>query len=45
MKTLINFVTHSLGDNIAFSIYGDAYQKKYGGQVYIKTKFYMISSL
>lgn len=42
MKTLINFVTHSLGDNIAFSIYGDAYQKKYGGQVYIKTKWYFL---
>ena len=42
MKTLINFVTHSLGDNIAFSIYGDAYQKKYGGQVYVKTKWYFI---
>jgi len=39
MKTLINFVTHSLGDNIAFSIYGDAYQKKYGGTVYVKTKW------
>jgi autotransporter strand-loop-strand O-heptosyltransferase len=42
MKTLINFVTHSLGDNIAFSIYGDAYQKKYGGQVYIKTKWHFL---
>jgi len=42
MKTLINFVTHSLGDNIAFSIYGDAYQKKYGGQVYVKTKWHLI---
>jgi autotransporter strand-loop-strand O-heptosyltransferase len=42
MKTLINFVTHSLGDNIAFSIYGDAYQKKYGGQVYVKTKWYFL---
>lgn len=39
MKTLINFITHSLGDNIAFSIYADAYQKKYGGQVYVKTKW------
>jgi len=37
MKTLINFITKSLGDNIAFSIYADAYQKKYGGQVYVKT--------
>lgn len=42
MKTLINFVTHSLGDNIAFSIYGDAYQKKYGGRVYIKTKWHFL---
>ena len=42
MKTLINFVTHSLGDNIAFSVYGDAYQKKYGGQVYVKTKWYFL---
>jgi autotransporter strand-loop-strand O-heptosyltransferase len=37
MKTLINFVTQSMGDNIAFSIYADIYQKKYGGQVYVKT--------
>jgi autotransporter strand-loop-strand O-heptosyltransferase len=42
MKTLINFITHSLGDNIAFSIYADAYQKKYGGQVYVKTKWHFL---
>jgi autotransporter strand-loop-strand O-heptosyltransferase len=37
MKTLINFITQSMGDNIAFSVYADLYQKKYGGQVYVKT--------
>lgn len=37
MKTCINFITQSMGDNIAFSIYADAYQKKYGGIVYVKT--------
>ena len=42
MKTLINFITHTLGDNIAFSIYADAYQKKYGGLVYVKTKWHNI---
>ena len=42
MKTLINFITHTLGDNIAFSIYADAYQKKYGGLVYVKTKLHNI---
>ena len=42
MKTLINFITHSLGDNIAFSIYGDAYQKKYGGKVFVKSKWHFL---
>ena len=42
MKTLINFVTASLGDNIAFSIYADVYQKKYGGLVYVKTVWHNI---
>lgn len=35
--TLINFISNSLGDNIAFSVYADLYQKKYGGLVYVKT--------
>jgi autotransporter strand-loop-strand O-heptosyltransferase len=42
MKTLINFITHSLGDNIAFSIYADAYQKKYGGKVFVKSKWHFL---
>jgi len=42
MKTLINFITQSLGDNIAFSVYADIYQKKYGGLVYVKSKWHHI---
>lgn len=41
-KTLINFVTESLGDNIAFSPYAEEYQKKFGGQVFVKTKWHSI---
>jgi autotransporter strand-loop-strand O-heptosyltransferase len=44
MKTLINFITDSLGDNIAFSPYADIYQKKFGGQVFVKTKWHNILS-
>jgi len=40
MVTLIEFVTESLGDNIAFSPYPDVYQKKHGGTVYVKTKWH-----
>lgn len=40
--TLIEFVTEALGDNIAFSPYADLYQKKYGGVVYVKTKWHNI---
>lgn len=39
MVTVIEFVTESLGDNIAFSPYADLYQKKHGGTVYVKTKW------
>lgn len=42
MVTIINFTTHALGDNIAFSPYADIYQKKYGGMVYVKTKWHGI---
>ena len=42
MMTLIEFVTEALGDNIAFSPYADLYQKKYGGVVYVKTKWHSI---
>lgn len=42
MITLIEFITHALGDNIAFSPYADLYQKKYGGTVYVKTKWHNI---
>jgi autotransporter strand-loop-strand O-heptosyltransferase len=42
VKTLINLITQSLGDNIAFSIYADLYQKKNGGQVYVKSKWYAL---
>jgi autotransporter strand-loop-strand O-heptosyltransferase len=42
MTTLIEFITESLGDNIAFSPYADEYQKIYGGNVYVKTKWYKI---
>jgi len=42
MMTLIEFVTEALGDNIAFSPYADLYQKKYGGVVYVKTKWHNI---
>ena len=40
--TVINFVTHALGDNIAFSPYADVYQRKHGGKVYVKTKWHKI---
>lgn len=40
MKTLINLISQSLGDNIAFSVYADLYQKKHGGQVYVKSKWF-----
>lgn len=42
MTTLIEFITDSLGDNIAFSPYADEYQQIYGGNVYVKTKWYKI---
>lgn len=42
MVTIINFVSHSLGDNIAFSPYPDIYQQKYGGKVYVKSKWHNI---
>jgi len=42
MPTIVNFITHSLGDNIAFSPYADLYQKKHGGKVYVKTKWHNI---
>jgi len=42
MITVLEFVTNSLGDNIAFSPYADLYQKKHGGKVYVKTKWYKI---
>lgn len=42
MTTLIDFVTEALGDNIAFSPYANLYQKTYGGNVYVKTKWYKI---
>lgn len=37
MKILLNFITESLGDNIAFSAYADAYQKKHNCDLYVKT--------
>jgi len=40
--TVINFVTHALGDNIAFSPYADVYQRKHGGKVYVKTKWHKL---
>ena len=42
MNTVINFCTQALGDNIAFSPYADEYQRIYGGNVYVKTKWYTI---
>lgn len=42
MDTIINFTTHALGDNIAFSPYGDVYQTKHGGKVYVKTKWHLL---
>lgn len=42
MNTVINFCTHALGDNIAFSPYASEYQKIYGGNVYVKTKWHNI---
>jgi autotransporter strand-loop-strand O-heptosyltransferase len=39
---IINFTTHALGDNIAFSPYADLSQKKHGGKVYVKTKWHNI---
>lgn len=41
-NTIINFVTHALGDNIAFSPYADVYQQKHGGKVYVKTKWHKL---
>jgi autotransporter strand-loop-strand O-heptosyltransferase len=37
--TLINFVSEALGDNIAHSPYPDFYQKKFGGIVYVASKW------
>jgi autotransporter strand-loop-strand O-heptosyltransferase len=37
MKILLNFVSQALGDNIAFSAYADAYQKKHNCDLYVKT--------
>lgn len=42
MNTLIEFTTDALGDNIAFSPYSSLYQEKFGGNVYVKTKWYKI---
>ena len=42
MITVIDFITEALGDNIAFSPYADLYQEKYGGKVYVKTKWYKL---
>lgn len=42
MTTVIEFITNAFGDNIAFSPYMDLYQEKYGGKVYVKTKWYKI---
>jgi autotransporter strand-loop-strand O-heptosyltransferase len=42
MTTCIIFITEALGDNIAFSPYADLYQKKYGGKVFVKTKWHNI---
>lgn len=42
MITLIELVSESLGDNIAFSPYASLYQKKNGGRVYVKSKWHNI---
>lgn len=40
--TIIHFISHALGDNIAFSPYADLYQKKHGGKIFVKTKWHTI---
>jgi autotransporter strand-loop-strand O-heptosyltransferase len=42
MVTIINLVSHALGDNIAYSPYGDVYQQRHGGKVYVRSKWHFL---